>query len=76
MRCVFTMELKADLNSNDDKLRKAFIDLVAAKAREVFGIAGMLAKTPPMIEVSMVTNAGKEVIPLFEGATVDDDDGE
>lgn len=78
MRCVFETQLKVDIASHDDKLRKAFIDLVTAKAREVFGVAGMLAKEPPVMEVSVISTNGKEKIPLFAGAAQDndDDDGE
>ena len=38
MRCLFAMELKVDIDTTDDPLRKAFIDLVLLKAREVYGL--------------------------------------
>ena len=33
MRTVFTIELKCDINSNDDERRKAFIDLLTQLRR-------------------------------------------
>ena len=74
MRCLFAMELKVDIDTTDDPLRKAFIDLVMLKAREVYGVAGMLAKTAPMMQVSMTTRNGKEVIPMFAAPVRDGDD--
>lgn len=78
MRCVFQTELKVDIDTTDDALRKAFIDLVLMKAREVYGVAGMLAKTAPSMQVSCMSRNGKEVIPMFDAPLqdADDDSGE
>ena len=73
MRVVFQTELKIDIDTTDDPLRKAFIDLILAKAREVYGVAGMLAKGQPVMTCSVVDRNGKEVLPLF-GAPRDEDD--
>lgn len=76
MRCVFETQLKVDIDTTNDKLRKAFIDLVLLKAREAYGVAGMLAKGTPVIQVAMISRDGREDIPLFEAAArdVDEDD--
>jgi hypothetical protein len=74
MRVNFQTELKVDIDTTDDALRKAFIDLVLAKAREVYGVAGMLAKGQPIVTCSVVdTMHGKEQLPLFSNATIDED---
>lgn len=73
MRCVFTTELKVDIDTTDDALRKVFIDFVVAKAREVYGSAAMLAKTPPVMAVSITSREGKQVLPVF-GAPIRDID--
>jgi hypothetical protein len=73
MRCVFTTELKVDIDTSDDPLRKAFIDFVLAKAREVYGSAAMLAKTPPVMSVSITSREGRQVLPVF-GAPIRDTD--
>jgi hypothetical protein len=66
MRTVFTIELKCDINSNDDERRKAFIDLLTQSAEQLYGVASMMAgKTPPTIIVSQASREGKEQIPLF-----------
>ena len=77
MRCVFATELKVDIDTTDDALKKAFLDLILSKAREAYGVAGMLAKGSPIMVVSMTTREGKEIIPLFDAPVRDeDDDGE
>ena len=73
MRCVFTTELKVDIDTSDDPLRKAFIDFVLAKAREVYGSAAMLAKTAPVMSVSITSREGRQVLPVF-GAPIRDMD--
>jgi hypothetical protein len=66
MRTVFTIELKCDINTNDDERRKAFIDLLVNSAEQLYGVASMMAgKTPPTIIVSTASREGKEQIPLF-----------
>ena len=76
MQCAFNIKLGVDIDATDDPLRKAFIDLVTQRAREMFGVAGMLAKGTPTIEMSVTDRDGKTVIPLFEGALVDYDEDE
>jgi hypothetical protein len=73
MRVNFTTELKVDVDTTDDALRKVLIDFVLAKAREVYGSAAMLAKTPPVMSVSITSREGKQVLPVF-GAPVRDTD--
>ena len=66
MRTVFTIELKCDINTNDDERRKAFIDLLVNSAEQLYGVASMMAgKVPPTIIVSTASREGKEQIPLF-----------
>lgn len=74
MRVVFQTDLKVDLDSTDDKLRKAFIDLVTLKAREAFGVAGVLARGTPVVQVAVIDRNGREDIPLFEEAARDRDE--
>ena len=74
MRVVFQTELKVDIDTTDDSLRKAFIDLILLKAREVYGVAGMLAKGTPVMQVFVIDRDGKQPIPLFAGAVRDEDD--
>ena len=79
MRCVFQTELKIDIDTTDDALRKAFIDLVLLKAREVYGVAGMLAKGQPVVTCSVIDRNGREKLPLFDQPVrdeTDDDSGE
>lgn len=73
MRIVYTTELKVDIDVNDDKLRKAFIDLVVNSARAVYGPATMLSKAPPVMNVTAASRDGVEQIPLFETATAEDE---
>ena len=74
MRCVFETQLKIDIDTTDDALRKAFIDLVMLKAREVYGVAGMLAKGTPVMQVSIIDHNGREKLPLFGAPIKDEDD--
>lgn len=74
MRCLFNTQIAVDIDTEDDALRKAFIDLIVLKARELSGVATMLSKGAPKIEVSMVNRDGKTIIPLFAGATRDESD--
>ena len=77
MRCVFQTEMKVDIDTSDDALKKAFIDLVLMKAKEAYGVAGMLAKGSPIMIVSFISRDGKEIIPLFDAPIRDEeDDGE
>ena len=67
MRTVFTIELKCDIDTEDDERRAAFIDLVTNSAQQIYGVASMLAgKTAPVMNVSRVDREGKEALPLFE----------
>ena len=74
MRCVFETKLAVDIDVNDDKLRKAFIDMVTQTARNMYGPTVMLAKNAPTISVSMTSRGGKVDIPLFETVTQESDD--
>lgn len=74
MRCVFKTELKVDIDTTDDALRKAFIDLVLVKAREVYGVAGMLAKGTPVMQVTVIDRSGEHAVPLFAGVAADEPD--
>lgn len=77
MRTVFTIELKCDINSNDDERRKAFIDLLTQSAEQLYGVASMMAgKTPPTIIVSQASREGKEQIPLFGRKLLEYDEDE
>lgn len=76
MRCQFNVSLCVDIDATDDKLRKAFLDLITQRAREMYGVAGMLAKDAPEVQVSVTDRDGKMIIPLFEGALVDHDEDE
>jgi hypothetical protein len=79
MRTVFTIELKCDINTNDDERRKAFIDLLVNSAEQLYGVASMMAgKVPPTIIVSTASREGKEQIPLFgrKIAAYDEEDAE
>lgn len=76
MRCLFTTELKVDIDATDDALRKAFIDLVLKSAREVYGIAGMLAKGSPMMAVKVTDRHGEQTLPMFAAPVQDIDDDE
>jgi hypothetical protein len=74
MRTVFTIELKCDINTNDNERRKAFIDLLVNSAEQLYGVASMMAgKVPPTIIVSQASREGKEQIPLF-GAKLEEVD--
>jgi hypothetical protein len=74
MRCTFNIELRVDINSTDDALRKAFIDMMLMKARELYGPAAMLAKTTPLISASIISATdGKVELPLFSRAELGDD---
>ena len=74
MRCNFVTELKIDIDTHDEDLRKAFIDLILGKAREAYGVAGMLAKNTPIVTCSVIDKDGKQALPLFGPVRVDDDD--
>jgi hypothetical protein len=74
MRCVFETRLAVDIDVDDDDLRKAFIDMVTQRAREMYGPAAMLAKSPPQVNVSMTTRSGKVDVPLFAEAVRDESD--
>ena len=69
MRVVFTVELKVDVDANDDERRKAFIDLAIQHAEQMYGTAAMLAKKPPIITASRTDREGKTTLPLFAAAT-------
>lgn len=74
LRTVFSIELKCDINTNDDERRKAFIDLLVNSAEQLYGVASMMAgKVPPTIIVSTASREGKEQIPLF-GAKLEEVD--
>ena len=74
MRCVFETKLAVDIDVNDDKLRKAFIDMVTQTARNMYGPTVMLAKNAPTISVSMTSRSGKVDLPLFETVTQESED--
>jgi hypothetical protein len=66
MRCVFTTEIKVDIDMDDDEQRAAFIQLVTEAARNVYGPAAMIAKKSPTITITQTSREGKENIPLFD----------
>lgn len=66
MRCVFNVEIKVDLDAEDDEQRAAFIKLVTQAAHAVYGPAVMLAKKSPTITMHETSREGKREIPLFE----------
>lgn len=74
MRCLFETKLAVDIDVNDDKLRKAFIDMVTQTARNMYGPTVMLAKNAPTISVSMTSRSGKVDLPLFETVTQESED--
>jgi hypothetical protein len=74
MRCVFETKLAVDIDVNDDELRRAFIDMVTQRAREMYGPAAMLAKSPPEVSVAMITRSGRKEVPLFAEAVRDESD--
>lgn len=76
MRCVFTATLSVDIDINDDPLRKAFIDMMCANTRNLYGPAAMLAKNAPELGLSITTRSGKKAIPLFEEAKTTSGDDE
>ena len=53
MRLVFNTTLTVDVNPNDDELRAAFIELVTQSARTVYGPAAMLAKSKPILKLTI-----------------------
>jgi hypothetical protein len=76
MRCVFETKLSVDIDVNDDKLRKAFIEMVTQAARNMYGPTVMLAKSTPTISISMTSRNGKVDIPLLETVTQESDNDE
>ena len=54
-----------DVAPNDDELRKAFIELVTMKAREVYGPAAMLAKSRPILKITETSREGMVDIDMF-----------
>jgi hypothetical protein len=74
MRCIFETKLELDIDVNDDPLRRAFIDMVTQRAREMYGPAAMLAKSPPKVSVAMITRSGRKEVPLFAEAVRDESD--
>ena len=73
MRTVFTIELKCDIDVIEDERRKAFIDLVIAASRQIYGQAAMLAKGAPTITISSASRNGKEIYPVFPSEKTEDD---
>jgi hypothetical protein len=65
IRTVFTIELKLDVDANDDERRKAFIDLALKAGEQLYGVSAMLAKKSPTVTVSQSSREGKEFYPLF-----------
>jgi hypothetical protein len=74
MRCVFTTTISVDIDISDDKLRKAFLDLVTSSAKNVLPLAGMLARGKPTVTVVETTREGKRDIDLFASAQADSED--
>lgn len=70
MRLVFNTSVTVDVSANDDELRKAFIDLIAMKAREVYGPAAMLAKGSPIIKITETSRDGMVDIDMMTGKVV------
>jgi hypothetical protein len=66
MRTVYTIEIKVDLNMDDDRQRAAFIKLATEAARAIAGPAVLLAKSPPEISLSERSREGTNTLPLFE----------
>ena len=65
MRLVFNTTLTVDVAPHDDELRKAFIELVTMKAREIYGPAAMLAKAKPTIKITETSREGMVDIDMF-----------
>src|ERR1700722_16376416 len=72
MRLVFTTTLTTDVPAVDDELRKAFIELVTMKAREVYGPAAMLAKQRPIISITLTDRSGMADIDVFDSPAGED----
>jgi hypothetical protein len=68
MRCVYNIEVKVDIDANDDTQRAAFIELVSQSARSIYGPAVMIAKRPSTITLHETSREGKRELPLFETA--------
>lgn len=66
MRLVFNTTLTVDVSANDDELRRAFIELVTMKAREIYGPAAMLAKSKPILKITETSREGMVDIDMFE----------
>jgi hypothetical protein len=48
--------------------------MVTQRAREMYGPAAMLAKSPPEVSVAMITRSGRKEMPLFAEAVRDESD--
>jgi hypothetical protein len=66
MRLVFNTTLTIDVAPHDDELRRAFIELVTMKAREIYGPAAMLAKSKPILKITETSREGMVDIDMFE----------
>jgi len=66
MRTVFTIELKADIDSMDEERRRTFIDLTMGIARQLYSQSAMIAAKSPQISVTEIGSSGKVNHPLFE----------
>jgi hypothetical protein len=65
MRLVFNTTLTVDVAAHDDELRAAFIELVSQSARAVYGPAAMLAKSKPILTITVTDREGMADIDLF-----------
>ena len=70
MRLHFNSTLTVDVSADDDELRSAFIELVCQSARTIYGPAAMLAKSKPIIKITVTDRDGMKDLDMMTGKVV------